>query len=289
MVEEFHYNDAFHLPNDNRIAVALTFDFQGGEPIRPLKNGRINYEEYTQAEYGPNTGIYRILRILGEEGVKATFLICGGIAERYPEAVKEIAARGHEVAGHGYHHEVARDLERHEENDVMHRAGDIIKNRVGKAPVGWRSCTQSPNTLELLMEHGYLWNSNDFSHDLPFLWKHDGRQLVELPRQPFGDGRAYGHRDEGTSEVALTIWKGMFDELHEESASLGARYVPFQFHPYISGRPGRTKALRTIIQHMKRAKGVWFTTGSEMANWCLEQVFEPQRTASPRRTAALAS
>ena len=44
---------------------------------------------------------------LDETGVKATFLTCGGIAERYPEAVKAIAQRGHEIAGHGYHHEKA--------------------------------------------------------------------------------------------------------------------------------------------------------------------------------------
>ncbi len=177
-MKEHHFHGSFSWPDNKRIAVTLTFDFQGGEDVRPLPDGKINHEEYTQAEYGPNTAVWRILKILEDEGVKATFLTCGGIAERYPEAVKAIVAKGHEVAGHGYHHEVARNLAREEEKDVIRKTSGIIQDNAGGRPVGWRSCTQSPNSLELLMEHGYLWNSNSFSHDLPFLWEADGRELA---------------------------------------------------------------------------------------------------------------
>jgi hypothetical protein len=44
------------------------------------------------------------LRILEQEGVTATFLTCGAIAERYAEAVNATVQKGHEIAGHGYHH-----------------------------------------------------------------------------------------------------------------------------------------------------------------------------------------
>ena len=272
MLKEFHYNDRIRWPNGKRVAVTLTFDFQGGEDVRPLPNGLIDNEEWTQCEYGPHTAIWRILRILEEENVKATFLTCGGIAERYPDAVKAIVAKGHEIAGHGYHHETARDLTRDQEDDVQTRTVAMIHERAGRRPYGWRSCTQSPNSIELLMKHGFLWNSNSFSHDLPFLWEADGKVLVELPRQPFGDGRTY-HDDHGNPDATLVIWKGMFDEFHEES-KLAPAYVPFQFHPYISGRAGRARTMRAIIQHMKKADGVWLATGSEVARWCLDEVFK---------------
>ncbi len=288
MVSEVHYDGRFSWPGDQRVAVTLTFDFQGGEDIRPLANGTINHEQYTQAEYGPNTAVWRILRILEEEGVTATFLTCGAIAERYPAALEAIVAKGHEVAGHGYHHEVARDLTRGEEDEVMTKTTAMINERAASRPLGWRSCTQSPNSIELLMDHGYLWNSNSFSHDRPFAWRDADRVLVELPRQPFGDGRTYGGRDSGNPADTLVIWKGFFDELHGESGS-NPGYVPFQFHPYISGRPGRARTLRAIIQHMKAADGVWFATGSEVARWCLDELFEVDSPDAAPREAARAS
>jgi peptidoglycan/xylan/chitin deacetylase (PgdA/CDA1 family) len=167
----------------------------------------------------------------------------------------------------------------------MRRTVDMIRGRTEQRPFGWRSCTQSPNSLELLMEHGFLWNSNSFSHDLPFLWQANGGTLVELPRQPFGDGRTYQHRnnDAGNPHDTLLMWKAMFDEFHEES-KLAPTYCPFQFHPYISGRPGRARTLRAIIHHMEQAGGVWFTTGSEMARWCLDEIFQLEQ--APRRAAS---
>src|SRR6516164_1590136 len=225
MLKEYHHAGKFSWPNNRRVAVGLTFDFQGGEDVRPGADGLLDHEEYTQAEYGPHTAIWRILRILEEEGVKATFNTCGGIAERYAAACKAIVAKGHEIAGHGYHHEVARELTREQETDVMKRTTAMIRGVTGRTPVGWRSCTQSPNSLELLMEHGYLFNSNSFSHDLPFLWESGGRVLVEIP-----------------------------------------------------GRPGRANTLRMIIRHMKKADSVWFATGSEIARWCLDEVFKVKST-----------
>ena len=268
MLAESQIKEKLTWPENRRMVVMLTFDFQGGEDVRPDRNGIINHEEWTQAEYGPRTGIWRILRILDELKVKATFLTCGGIAERYPDQVKAIVQKGHEIAGHGYHHEVARDLTKDQEREVIQKTTAMIEKRTGKRPVGWRSCTQSPNSLELLMENGYLWNSNSFSYDLPFVWENDRSKLIELPRQPFGDGRTYGHRDSGNPNDTLVVWKGMFDELYEES-KCAPTYCPFQFHPYISSRPGRARTLKTMIEYMRKHEGVWFALGSEIAEIAL--------------------
>ena len=271
-MRELHNRKNFHWPDGRRMAVALTFDFQGAEGVSAAKDGKQDYEAYTQAEYGPQTGIWRILDILDKENVKATFFTCGAIGERYPDAVKAIADAGHEVAGHGYHHEIARNLSTEQETDVMNRASGTLESVTGYAPAGWRSCTQSPNTLKLLIAKGFLYNSNSFSHDLPFIYEHDGKHLVELPRQPFGDGRAYGRSDSGSPSDATAIWTPMFDQFLEESADR-AMFCTFQFHPYISGRAGRAGALRSIVRHMKTSGSVWFPTGKDVATWTLESVF----------------
>jgi hypothetical protein len=183
MLKEYHYDHLVRWPKGERAAVFLTFDFQGGEDVKPDKNGILNYEMWSQGEYGPHHAIYRLLRILKEENVKATFLTCGAIAERFPEAVQAILDHGHVVEGHGYNHEIARYLPRDEEDKVMKKAIAMIKDRTGRRPMGWRSCTQSTNTLELLIENGFTFNTNCFHEELPFLWEKDGKLLVELPRR----------------------------------------------------------------------------------------------------------
>ena len=173
---------------------------------------------------------------------------------------------------------MARDLSKDEERDVIKRTTDMIYNRAQKRPFGWRSCTQSPNSIELLMEQGYLWNSNSFSYDLPFVWQNGKKKLVELPRQPFGDGRTYGHRDSGNPNDTLVIWKGHVRSILRR-VELAPTFCPFQFHPYISSRPGRAKTLSEIIGYMKSHKGVWFATGSEVAHWWLEKGFSAEPSA----------
>jgi len=278
MLKEYHYDHLVRWPRGERAAVFLTFDFQGGEDVKPDKNGILNYESWSQGEYGPHHAIYRLLRILKEENIKATFLTCGAIAERFPEAVQAILAHGHVVEGHGYNHEIARYLPRDQESEVMSKAIAMIEKRTGRRPYGWRSCTQSTNTIELLIEHGFVYNTNCFHEELPFLWEKDGKLLVELPRQPFGDGTLFGHRhgEYGNPYHGLETWKAYFDELYSESSAERPKYIPFTMHPYIIGRPGRTLALRGIIQHMKKAGNLWFPTGIELAEWCLANVFQAE-------------
>lgn len=81
--------------------------------------------------------------------------------------------------------------------------------------------------------------------------------------------------------MALQIWRSVFEEFYEEARNIGPRFFTFQFHPYVSGRAGRARAMRTQIQYMKNAPGVWLPTCSEMAHWCLDNVFAPA-DASPR-------
>ena len=73
----------------------------------------------------------------------------------------------------------------------------------------------------------------------------------------------------------------MFDEFYEESKSV-ATYVPFQWHDYISGRPGRAQVLRAILRHMKK-EGVWITTATEVASWTRDSVFKLE---APRKVAS---
>ena len=182
------------------------------------------------------------------------------------------------VEGHGYNHEIARYLPRDQEDTVMKRAIAMIQQRTGRRPLGWRSCTQSTNTLELLIENGFTFNTNCFHEELPFLYENNGKVIVELPRQPFGDGTLFGHRhgEYGNPYHGLETWKAYFDELYSESTPEKPKYIPFTMHPYIIGRPGRTLALRGILHHMKAAGNLWFPTGIDLAEYCLNNLFKAE-------------
>jgi peptidoglycan/xylan/chitin deacetylase (PgdA/CDA1 family) len=163
----------------------------------------------------------------------------------------------------------------------MKKAIAMIQQRTGRRPMGWRSCTQSTNTIELLIENGFTFNTNSFHDELPYLWEKDGKVMVELPRQPFGDGTLFGHRhgEYGNPHHGLETWKAYFDEMWSESSAETPKYIPFTMHPYIIGRPGRTLALRGIIRHMRETAGagnLWFPTGIDLAEYCLENVFKAE-------------
>src|ERR1044072_6642454 len=91
-----------------------------------------------------------------------------------------------------------------------------------------------------------------------------------------GDGTLFGHRhgEYGNPFHGLESWRAYFDELYAESTPERPKYIPFTMHPYIIGRPGRTSvAMRGIIQYMKARGSVWFPTGIELAEYCLNNLF----------------
>lgn len=115
--------------------------------------------------------------------IKATFFILGWIAERYPALVKEIHARGHEVACHGYAHKCIFDQTRDEFAEDVKRAKGILEDLIGDVIIGYRAPTYSITketlwALEILLELGFRYDSSIF----PI--KHDVYGFPEAPRFP---------------------------------------------------------------------------------------------------------
>ena len=115
------------------------------------------------------------------EKPRATFFVLGWIAERYPELVREIHRRGHEVACHGYGHKVISDLTREEFTEDVKRSKEILEAVCGNAVIGYRAPTYSIRketlwALEILIELGFHYDSSIF----PI--KHDVYGFPEAPR-----------------------------------------------------------------------------------------------------------
>jgi len=269
MLQEIFLGEKLQWPKPYRCAVNLVFNYQGAEGLEPDSKGRIDAEEYARREYGPRVGVWRVLRVLEKYDLKAIFVICGALAERYPDSVKAIQAAGHDIAGHGYHHEKAWKLTPAEELDTIRKTVDVLTGLTGNPINGWRCCFQSHMTPDLGIDQGFIWNSNSFSHDLPYLLKDGNRIIVEVPRQPFGDMFIFQGGKTADPDDALSIWKKSFDTFYSESKFFHT-YCQFSLHPFLIGRPGRIEVFDELMEYVKRHEGVWFATTEQIARRVLD-------------------
>lgn len=141
--------------------------------------------------------VERILDLLDKKAVKATFFTLGWVAERNPALVARIAARGHEVASHGYGHEMLTRLDPERFRSDLRRARAVLEDAAQTPVRGYRAPTWSivPATdwaLDVLVEEEYLYDASIFPvrHDrygdpqapiVPHRRVRAAGSLVELP------------------------------------------------------------------------------------------------------------
>jgi peptidoglycan/xylan/chitin deacetylase (PgdA/CDA1 family) len=270
-------------PSGKRVAALLTFDTQGDvdATVPGFENkwvgyeDRINYCDVTMRQYDVLEGVPRILRILDKYGVKATFPTCGLTCEWYPDLIKEIAAGGHEVAVHGFHHVPLLQLDPDGERAEIERATEAVAAVIGEQPKGWRCPLYSitEHTLDFLRDFGYVWDSDFHDQDFPYVLSKDGRTIVEIPAGHddwtlylmLGPGTIQmGGTPYGTADGVLGTMKAEFDILYEESAD-EPRVFQFCMHPKITGRPFRAAVLDRLIAYLQEHDGMWFPTCAELA------------------------
>lgn len=107
------------------------------------------------------------LDLLDEGDARGTFFVLGWVAERQPDLVAEIARRGHEIASHGYGHDVLTELDADAFERDLERTESILEGIVGTRPLGYRapSFTVMPGTwwaLDVLFRRGYRYDSSVF-------------------------------------------------------------------------------------------------------------------------------
>lgn len=140
----------------------------------------------------------RLLALFDDAGIKATFFVLGWVADRYPELIKEIASQGHEIASHGYSHQLVYKQTPELFREETARSKHILEDLVQRPIVGYRAASysvtrQSLWALDILADLGFEWDSSIFPvyHDRygipdsptrPYLVKTaNGRTLQEFP------------------------------------------------------------------------------------------------------------
>ena len=271
-------------PSGARVAVLLSFDADN-ETIS-LRYGEPTVGHLSQMQYGARVGLPRVLRLLEKHDIPATFFIPSVSLQITPsmaEAIKTSGKGRHEFAVHGWIHEMNVTLPDSVERALVRRAVDDLTRITGTRPTGYRapSWNFSPNTLTILRDLGFRYESSLMADDSPYEILQNGQPtgLVELPVEWILDDaplfNPLGQSYMNPRDVAR-VWIDEFDRAYEE----GTMFV-LTMHPHVIGHRSRIVALEMVIDHIrsKPSGTVWWATHADAAEYARKQsgLGEPKR------------
>jgi polysaccharide deacetylase family protein (PEP-CTERM system associated) len=170
----------------------------GGDDLRTLNAMSVDVEDYfhvsvfdgvvprsdwDRMESRVCANTTRLLDLFDEFGVRGTFFVLGWVAQRQPGLVRDIAARGHEIASHGYGHRLVYSQTRQDFREDVRRAKRLLEDTSGVAVGGYRAPSFSVTTaswwaLDILLEEGHWYDASIF----PI--RHDRYGIPDAPRHP---------------------------------------------------------------------------------------------------------
>lgn len=161
---------------------ALTIDVEDYFQVAALAEA-VRREDWHSMEYRVEANTNRILGLLDKHNTKATFFTLGWVAEKSPELVRTIQKAGHEIASHGYSHQLIYNQTPEVFCEETRRSKGILEDITGQAITGYRAASYSITNesrwaLDILAEEGFTWDSSIFPV------RHDRYGMPGTPRWP---------------------------------------------------------------------------------------------------------
>ncbi len=259
--------------------------------------GEDSPDDISRGLFAGEVGIPRLLKLFKKYHLPATWFAPGHSIETFPEQMKMIVDAGHEVGAHGYSHENPIAMSAKQEEDVLLKSIELIKDLTGKAPIGYVApwWEFSNITNELLLKHGFKydhslmhndftpyfvrvgdsWSKIDYSLEAKDWMKPLIRgvetDLVEIPANWYLDDlppmmfikkspNSFGFvspHDIGQ------MWIDQFDWVYRE---MDYAVFSMTIHPDVSGRPQVLLMHEKIIEHINKHDGVRWVTFNEIAD-----------------------
>jgi peptidoglycan/xylan/chitin deacetylase (PgdA/CDA1 family) len=221
------------------------------------------HRAYTQHEYGPRVGVFRILELLDGCGFRATCPVAAAAARRYPFLMRELTRRGYEIAGHGVRVTQmlsSRMTDVQEAEEIAHSLNEL-ESVFGQAPLGWfgPGAGESHRTPQLLDAAGLAYVGDWANDDQPYLMT-TPRRLVSLPAQPeWDDIEQLWFRS-----LSMSTWRDAAIEAFEVLHAEGGRIFCLTLHPWLIGMPHRIRYLAEVLEAVASRDGVWNATAAQI-------------------------
>lgn len=215
------------------------------------------FGRYSYGRYGAREGLWRLLNVLRDVGVAATFFIDIEDAMRHPALVEAIAGDGHELAAQGTTVDAQSPLAPGDP-DLPARAADLWLSLTGAPLKGWRSANGliGVDTLRQLSRLGLHYDSSFEDDDRPYAFQDaDGHGLVELPVFGYLADAPFYAAKHGPERVAKA-WREEADALYDAGG-----YVHLRLHSRGdcgSARAVRARVVADFLTRLARRPGVGF-------------------------------
>ena len=184
-------------PAGHRAALVVSIDVDGEYGVI-AQHGASDWYWRAQAQYDLDAGLIRLLELLADYDIRATFCWVGRVAEERPDAVRSVSAARHEIATHGWDHQIYTRMTREEQCEDLIRTRDHLATLTGTVPVGHKSpfWHSTPDTVPLLQELGFQWNMDVALGDLPVVQRPDPTRepIIQLPPSRWWDDYTLLHR-----------------------------------------------------------------------------------------------
>jgi len=209
-------------------------------------------------EYGARRGIHRILDVLARHDVRASVLVCGVLAQRYPDMLRRVADAGHEIVAHSWGMDVIPAyLDEAAERANIHRTLDALERACGVRPVGWISprATPSVRTARLLAEAGLAWHGDTMNDDLPYLVDFGDVKIAAFPGGMEMNDTPHAIRYGNAPRQMLELFDDWLDYVrrHEHGA---VRLNP-SIHGHVFGRLSGIGVFEALIQRARDLDDAW--------------------------------
>lgn len=259
-------------PNGARSAVFVGFDVDAETAW--IGNNPSNVDRLVTTSHGgydARVGIARILQLMTELDLRATFFVPGWTALAHTSICELIVEKGHEIGHHGYLHKLPEREKLQEALEEIDRGFDALDRALGVRPIGYRapSGENFPELLAYLAKSGIRYSSSFRDDVLPYRHAAAGSLpgVVEIPVNYAFDDWNFGMSSRTSSrplfgrEAVLQLWIDEFEATHAWGG-----VTTLVLHPQVSGRPMRWHLLRDFLRYVKEKSDVWIATGQEIAD-----------------------